>query len=142
MEGPSSDCIQVTHSYEKGFRYSHASPACWLHAGAFLNGKKIGLPRRLQPFGGMLQVRAQGVPAVPRADQVVNFAGNEIVQGSGKAWSLKFVANPADTLQLVVHLPGFGGVMLFRDIDYSLSGRAVTTFKSYPEGTVRAWYRY
>jgi hypothetical protein len=64
---------------------------------------KIGRPRSLQPFGAMLQGGAHGVPTVPRADQVVNFAGNEIVQGSGKAWSLKFVANPADALQLVVN---------------------------------------
>jgi hypothetical protein len=47
----------------------------------------------------MFEDGAHGVPTLPCADQVVNFAGNEIVQGSGKACSLKFVANPADTLQ-------------------------------------------
>ena len=98
-------------------------------------------PRRLQSSGVMYQGGAHGVPTVPRADQVVNFAGNETVQGRGKVWSLKFVANP-DSLQLVFRSKGFAGVTLFRDIDYSLSGRAVKTFNSFPKGTVRAWYRY
>jgi hypothetical protein len=103
---------------------------------------QISRPRHPQSFDAMSQGGTRGVLTVPGAAQVPHFAGNEIVQGRGKVWSLKFVANPADTLQLVVRLKTFPGVTLFKDIDFTLSGRTVTTFNSYPKGTVRAWYQH
>lgn len=73
---------------------------------------------------------------------VINFADNEAVAGSGTAWTLLHVPNPAGSLILVQYISGYGGIVLVQGIDFTLSFTAVTTTNSLSAGVLRAWYRY
>ena len=77
-----------------------------------------------------------------------NFGENEEVSGSGTSWVLDHAPISGDSVQLLQDDPDFGLVglkkvdTLANAQDFTINGRNITTFTSFPPGGLRAWYRY
>jgi hypothetical protein len=93
--------------------------------------------------GGAAQPTFRALVAADIPASVVPlFVDDEIVAGSGTAWTLAFSPSPALSLILVQQVSGFGGIVLIAGTDYTLAGAAVTTVNSLSAGVLRAWYRH
>jgi len=72
----------------------------------------------------------------------VHFVDNETVAGSGTIWTLANAPSPPSCLQLFQALPGFGNILLKINVDYTLSGKNISTINSLAAGALTGWYRY
>ena len=86
------------------------------------------LPFKIDPVTGRLLVDATGATGTA--------VYNEVVSGSGTAWTLAHTPT-TDTLMLYAN-----GQRLTPTVDYSLSGTAITTVTSWATGTLLADYFY
>lgn len=71
--------------------------------------------------------------------KVLHFADNEVVAGSGTAWTLAHTPSPLGSLLLFVVATG---LFLTQGTGYTIVGAAVTTIASYSAGGLVAFYRY